>query len=223
MSKLARTLKVDITSDTVCPFCLLGITQFEAAIAKWNKTHPDNKIKLDARLLPYQLRPQMSEEPQDLGAWSAANFGGPERAKAMRTRLAEAYKQAGLELAPSAKVANTNAAHRLETLADTKGRAVNYAVGKDIMRAYQLHGTAPNDPAMLAKIGTQHGLFETEAQGKEWLASDALNKETQRGYLNARADGITGVPFFVFDDKYASSGAVGEDAFYNVIEQVVSP
>jgi predicted DsbA family dithiol-disulfide isomerase len=40
MSKIARTLKVDITSDTVCPFCLLGITQFESAVAKWNKTIP---------------------------------------------------------------------------------------------------------------------------------------------------------------------------------------
>ncbi len=91
----------------------------------------------------------------------------------------------------------------------------------DIMRAYQLQGTPPNDPAMLAKIGTQHGLFESEAQGKEWLASDALNKETQKGYAHARMEGITGVPFFVFDDKYASSGAVGEDAFYNVIGQIV--
>jgi predicted DsbA family dithiol-disulfide isomerase len=98
MSKIARTLKVDITSDTVCPFCLLGITQFESAVARWNKTNPDREVKLDARLLPYQLRPQMSEEPQDLSAWSAATFGGPERAKAMRARLAATYKEAGLDL-----------------------------------------------------------------------------------------------------------------------------
>lgn len=90
------------------------------------------------------------------------------------------------------------------------------------MRAYQLQGTPPNDPEMLAKIGTQHGLFQSEAQGKEWVASDALNAETQKGYARARTEGITGVPFFVFDGKYASSGAVGEDAFYNVIEQIAA-
>ncbi|GMK56095.1 hypothetical protein CspeluHIS016_0211510 [Cutaneotrichosporon spelunceum] len=221
MSKLARTLKVDITSDTVCPFCLLGITQFESALAKWNAKHPDQEVKLDARLLPFQLRPQMPEEPQDLATWSAANFGGAQRAQAIRASLAQSYKQAGLDLSTSSKTANTNAAHRLETLADTKGRMTNYAVGKEIMRAYQLHGTPPNDPTMLSKIGVEHGLFENETQGLEWIKSDALNKETQRGYANARAEGITGVPFFVFDDKYASSGAVGEGAFYGVIDQIL--
>lgn len=98
MSKLARTLKVDITSDTVCPFCLLGVSQFESALARWNKTNPDREVKLDARLLPYQLRPQMSEEPQDLSTWSAANLGGSTRYQAMRARLTEAYKEAGLDL-----------------------------------------------------------------------------------------------------------------------------
>lgn len=123
--------------------------------------------------------------------------------------------------AKSAKVANTNKAHRLEALAQAKGDAVNYAVGKDLMKAYQVDGIAPNDPDMLAKVALEHGLFESTEQAKEWISSDALNDETQAGYRKARNEGITGVPFFVFDDKFAASGAVGVEEFYGMIDRIM--
>lgn len=90
------------------------------------------------------------------------------------------------------------------------------------MEAYQLDGVAPNDPDMLARVAVENGLFETPEHAKEWVASDALNTETQRGYAKSRAEGITGVPFFVFDDKYATSGAVGVDSFYKIIDKVMA-
>lgn len=74
------------------------MTQLETALSKWKSANPDKPVALDARLLPYQLRPTMSEEPVDLAQWSAANLGGPERAKAMRAQLGQSYKQVGLEL-----------------------------------------------------------------------------------------------------------------------------
>lgn len=74
------------------------MTQFETALAKWKNANPDKPVTLDARLLPFQLRPNMSEEPVDLMEWYSANMGGPERAKAMRERMGQSYKQVGLDL-----------------------------------------------------------------------------------------------------------------------------
>lgn len=122
----------------------------------------------------------------------------------------------------NAKITNTNQAHRLEQLALTKGNAINYAVGKELLEDHHLKGLAPNDADNLARVAVENGLFETPEQAKVWIKSDALNAETQREYAKQRAEGISGVPFFVFDDKFATSGAVGVDSFYSIIDKVMA-
>lgn len=120
-------------------------------------------------------------------------------------------------------MANTNKGHRLETLAyEMKGAAVQVELGLDLMRAYQEGGIAPNDKKTLSAIAVKHGLFATEDEAGAWVEGDGCNAETQAGYAKAKREGITGVPHFVFQDKYVTSGAIGVDAFYDAIEKILS-
>lgn len=98
---------------------------------------------------------------------------------------------------------------------------MQFALGLDLMKEYQLKGIAPSDRPMLSRVAVAHGLFSTEEEATQWLNSDAKNAETKAGYAAARAEGVSGVPHFVFQDKYATSGAIGVDGFYSVIDQVM--
>lgn len=120
-------------------------------------------------------------------------------------------------------LANTNDCHRLETLAfDKKGNDDQFDLGMDLMRAYQLDGIAPTDRKMLSGVALKYGLFSTEEEAIKWLDSTELNTKTQEEYAKARREGITGVPHFIFQDKYVTSGAIGVDAFYEAIDKILS-
>lgn len=197
------------------------MTQLQQAASRWNKDHPATPVDVHYRLKPYQLRAEHSEEPFDRNEYSIRQYG-PERWTAASTNLRKAYTDVGLKLSPDASLSNTNTAHRLEQLAlDTKGADVQFALGVDIMKAYQLHGVAPSDRPMLSRIAVQHGLFDNEQDATKWLDGNDKDAETKAGYAAARAEGVSGVPHFVFQNKYATSGAIGVDGFYSVIDQVM--
>lgn len=179
-------------------------------------------MTLQHKLHPYQLRPEMAYEPVARNADMDARYGAGGRGPVIRANLAQQFADAGLTYAPDTLVANTHRAHRLEMLAREKGDGVSWDVGMDLMRAYQVLGQAPSDPAVLAEIGVKHGLFAAQDEGEKWVLSDALDKETKAAYAEGRDKGINGVPNFIFQDKYQTSGALGKDAFKSVIAQIVA-
>lgn len=65
-------------------------------------------------------------------------------------------------------------------------------------------------------------MFDSEDQAREWLAGNEYDEEVKKGYGMARGMGVTGVPFFIFENKWAISGAVGEEAFVDVSRSVIS-
>lgn len=188
----------------------------------YNKSHPSAPVKLEHRLHPYQLRAEMSDTPVPRNADMDARYGSGGRGPVIRANLAQQFADADLVYAKDTMLSNTNRAHRLETLAkDKKGDEVSWDVGMDMMRAYQIDGEAPSDPAVIARVGVAHGLFNNEAEGEAWANSDDRDRETKAAYAQARSMGISGVPNFVFQGKYQTSGAIGADAFKNIIEQIV--
>jgi predicted DsbA family dithiol-disulfide isomerase len=83
--------------------------------------------------------------------------------------------------------------------------------------AYHTDGIHPSDLDTLANIAMKYELFANAQEAKAWLETgDEYDEEVKKGYNSARAMGVSGVPFFIVDNKYAISGAVGEEAFTDV-------
>lgn len=89
---------------------------------------------------------------------------------------------------------------------------------------YMIHteGHHASDRAHLAKIAAKNGVFPSEGEAKTWLEGTELSDEVNKGYAAASRQGIRGVPFFIFDKKFAGSGAVGEEGFEQMLEEVVA-
>lgn len=218
----ARKLRVDITSDTICPFCILGVRQLQVAAEKYKATHP-SAPELDLHFHPFQLGGggKFTETPVNRREYMSSNYGA-ERSAAFAQNFDRQYKSLGLDgFAFDGKLASSHLGHRLTAYAEDKKPEEAAGVAFDLMKNYQVDGHSPSDRDRLAQIAVNHHLFPTEQAAKDWLAGDEKDAEVRKQYKEAVDSGITGVPFFVFDKKYATSGAVGEDQFENIIDQVV--
>ncbi|KAL7424874.1 hypothetical protein Q5752_000560 [Cryptotrichosporon argae] len=211
-------IKVDVTSDVICPFCLLGVKQLEDAIAQYKTSHPSAEFEI--RLLPFQLNGHLPDAPQSRAAYATAKFGA-ERWASIRTAMRDKFCAAGLgEPNLDGEIASTHQAHRLQTLALQQSAAVQLALAHDIFDAYHLRGVSPADRGLLTSLAVKHGLFGTAEDASRWLDGKACDDDVKRGYMRAHQLGVTGVPFFVFQDKYAASGAMGVDEFVGIINEI---
>lgn len=113
-------------------------------------------------------------------------------------------------------MSQSHLAHRLTEYAGQVKPASQLQVAMDIFNVYHVDGVHLSCKDSLAAIAVKNGLFETTQEAATWLAGNACNVEVKKKYGVAQRLGITAVPFFVFNDKYAASGAMGVDEFVNV-------
>jgi len=92
----------------------------------------------------------------------------------------------------------------------------------DLFLGCHSEGKTPSDKTWLSSIAVKHGIFQSESAAKDWLEGSECDEEVKKDYRHAKELGVTGVPFFVFQDKYAASGAMGVDQFVNVSLNVLS-
>lgn len=111
---------------------------------------------------------------------------------------------------------SSHLAQRLQMYTLAHSPKKQLAVYMDLLEAYHIRGIAPSDRPTLAQIAVKHGLFKTEDEVNQWLDGNDCDEEVRKGYLSAQRLGITGVPFFVFQGKYAASGAMGVEEFVGV-------
>ena len=86
----------------------------------------------------------------------------------------------------------------------------------DLLMAYHVDRYHPSDRSLLRSLAVMHGIFPTEEKVDAWLDGNELDMEVRRAYLTAHRLGVHGVPFFVFQGKWAASGAMGVDEFVTV-------
>lgn len=219
----ARKLRVDVTSDTICPFCILGVRQLQVAWDAYSKTHPSAPA-LDLHFHPFQLGGggKFTETPVSRREYMASNYGA-ERSAAFARNFDTQYKALGLGgFAADGQLSSSHLGHRLTALAEEKKPEEAAGLAIDLMKNYQVDGHSPSDRDRLARIAVRHRLFDTEDAAKQWLAGDEKDAEVKKEYKEAVDNGVTGVPYFVFAGKYATSGAVGEQQFESIIDQVVT-
>lgn len=212
-----KALSIDVISDVVCPWCFIGKRHLEAALAQWAGQHPDEEAPV-VRWHPFQLNPGLPSEGIAREKYVSEKFGGPERAKEIYARVARAGESAGIAFRFDAirRQPNTVNAHRLIHIAGAQGR--QDAVVEGLFRAYFLDAVDLTDTRNLVDIGLAAGLDREPTAA--YLAGEQDRLLIENADHRARAIGVQGVPFFVFDQKYAVSGAQPPDVLVDLMNKV---
>ena len=196
-------LTIDIVSDVVCPWCYLGKRRLEEALQKLGRTDAT------VRWRPFQLDESIPEQGLDRQAYMRGKFGDLSRLQSVHDRLVAYGKEVGADydFEAIARAPNTLKAHRLIRWAGEAG--VQDAVVDRLFRAYFEQGQDIGDVATLAEIAAESGLDREEIARR--LASDEDEQAAQSEIDAWRRAGVTGVPFFIFNEKLAVPGAEGVD------------
>ncbi|SEM20320.1 protein disulfide-isomerase [bacterium A37T11] len=207
-------MKVEVWSDIMCPFCYIGKRHYEAALGQFGEA--DN-VELEWK--SFQLDPCIPAEGQQLTVYQymAERKGfSVDQAKEMVGNVASMALQAGLVLDfDHAIVANSFDAHRLIHLAKTHN--LGNVVKEKLFRAHFNEGKDIADATVLQQIGMEAGLGAAYVEAM--LGSDQYAHEVAQDIEQARKIGVRGVPFFVFNDKYAISGAQPVENFRQTLEK----
>ncbi|OCF43490.1 hypothetical protein I317_02640 [Kwoniella heveanensis CBS 569] len=212
-------MKIDITSDVICPFCLIGVKQMMNAIQKYKTLHSSSSLDFQIRLLPYQLNAGLSEQPQTRLDYYKRKFG-EDRAEQIVESMGGRFAELGYKADFSGEISQTHLAHRLQTYALLQGPAKQLPLAMDIFEGFHCNRKHPSDRPWLASLAAKHGIFASEEVALKWLDGEECDLEVKKAYAMAQKLGVTGVPFFVFQDKYAASGAMGEDEFVKLLEEI---
>jgi predicted DsbA family dithiol-disulfide isomerase len=201
-------MKVEIWSDMVCPFCYMGKHRYEKALAQF--AHRDD---IEVVWHSFQLYPGVKKITTKENAYQyLARVKGIslEQSKQMHASVVQMAQSDGLQYNfDKTTVANSYNAHRLLQMAKKHGRGSD--AEEHIFKAYFTDGKDIDDIPTLTSIGVAIGL--DKAAVEKMLHSNDFAAEVAADLKEAEQIGITGVPFFVFDRKYAVSGAQPVDTF----------
>ena len=204
-------MKIEIWSDVMCPFCYIGKKHFEAALEQI--PYKDN---IQVEWKSFQLDQDLSKvEPIEAKEYFAKKGYAEEQVAGMKTRLQEMGNAAGISFNEGNIMINTGEAHRLIQFAQSKG--LGNEAEEALFKAYFTDNKNVADFDTLAEIGAEIGLNKTEVS--EMLQSDAFVFEVASDILDGRNIGVTGVPFFVIDRKYALNGAQPVEYFVSALTQ----
>jgi predicted DsbA family dithiol-disulfide isomerase len=195
------SVTVDIVSDLVCPWCYIGKRHLEAALASMGSSAP----QVTVRWHPFQLNPDLQRAGMSRQTYVETKFGGAARAAQVYERIRLAGQATGLTLFFDRieRQPNTLAGHALVALAQEHG--VGDAVVEALFHAYFVDGVFIGDVARLADIGAAQGLDRTRIETV--LSDDTTLANIAAQDHAVRQQGISGVPFFLINEKFALSGA----------------
>lgn len=207
-------MKVDIWSDVRCPFCYLGKKKFEAAL----ELFPE-KDKVEVVWHSFQLDPNLKTQPEinTIEHFVKTKGVSEEQAKQMFDNVTKMAKEVGINFnLEKSIIANSGNAHRLIQFAKSKN--LGNEIEEALFKVHFLDTKNIDDLQVLVQTGVSIGLKKEEV--KAVMETDAFSYEVKQDEMQARNIGVSGVPFFVFDDKYAVSGAQPTEIFLQTLEKV---
>jgi len=212
-------MQIDIFSDVVCPWCFIGKRHLESALALYGAQHPDAVLP-KVVWHPFQLNPQLPVEGMPRGDYTSAKFGGAERAREIYARVAQAGTKAGIEFRfDDIRVQpNTVDAHQLILLAGAFD--AQDGVAESLFTGYFLEGCDLSQRQTLLDLAERGGL--PRAESENCLETQQLRPQVEEQDQQARSLGVEGVPFFVFNQKLAASGAQPPEVLADTMGQAAS-
>jgi predicted DsbA family dithiol-disulfide isomerase len=205
------TLPIEMISDVVCPWCLIGKRRLEKAIA----LRPD--IPVELRFQPYFLNPWVPREGLNREQYLITKFGSPERYGPIAARVAKAAAQEGLAYAPEkiTRQPNTLDCHRLILWAGQSGNAA--CMKQRLMELYFSEGRDLSDRDTLVKAAAECGLDADTVRAR--LAAEEDTARVQHDADSAKEAGIDGVPCFIFGGVFAVQGAQSPEYLAQAIDR----
>lgn len=197
----------------MCPFCYIGKRNFETALEQFS-----NKNGIEVEWKSFQLDPSLPEvQDSNYTDYLMVSKGlGRPQVEGMLNNVTQMAKGVGLEYDfDRAVMVNSFKAHRVLQLA--KMRGLGDAAEERLFRAFFTEGRNIADDDTLLELGKEAGLNETEIRSS--LSDERYSDMVRQDIQEARAIGVTGVPFFVFNRKYAVSGAQPPQAFLQTLEK----
>ncbi|NTJ42403.1 DsbA family oxidoreductase [Agrobacterium larrymoorei] len=210
-----QRIVIDVVSDMVCPWCYLGKARLDLAIAE-----VQDEISVDVNWRPYQLNPDYPPEGVDHHKALAEKLGGQERVDQAHAMLTELGKEVGIHYDFAAvKIGpNTLDAHRLSLWAHSESRELQDKVVSALFKANFEQGRNIGDHAVLMDVAEAAGMDRELV--RRLLSSDA-DKDTIKAEIDAGQQmGVSGVPFFILDQKYAVSGAQSQEVLINALRDI---
>lgn len=207
-------LKVEVWSDVVCPFCYIGKRHYEIALQDF-----PHKDEIELEFKSFQLDPDFVQNPDeklDLAEALAKKYGrSVEEMKAMQNQIVATAKNVGLNYDFDKAVRfNTFNAHRVAKMAEEKG--IGNEMEEALFKAYFEEGKDLGNTETLTQLAMEVGLSKEEVE--KALTDDDYAFMVNRELREATQLGISSVPFFVFDRKYAVQGAQPPQAFAQTLE-----
>jgi predicted DsbA family dithiol-disulfide isomerase len=207
-------MTVEIWSDVMCPFCYIGKRRFEEALKEF-----PGRDSVTVTWKSFQLNPEMVTDPSKSINQFLAELKGIsiEQAKLMNDRVTDMAREAGLTYDfDKAIAANSFDAHRLSHFA--KKFNSQDAIEESLFKAYFTEGKNTADHETLVTIAVENGL--DEGSTRAMLKGNDFTEDVERDMYEAQQVGARGVPFFVFDNKYAISGAQPSRLFLQALNTV---
>jgi predicted DsbA family dithiol-disulfide isomerase len=209
---MTAQMRIDIYSDTVCPWCFLGKRRFDLALAQRPYLEPRVAWR------PFELNPDMPWEGVERAAYLTAKVGGPDRVAALEEALTQQGEAIGVRFRFDLikRMPNSRRSHLL--IAHAARYGLQARVKDRVMQAYFEEGSDIGELDELVRLGVEAGLGEREARAALVL------REGQDGVVAAERHagtlGITSVPTYIFDGQYTLAGAQEPSNMARILDQV---
>lgn len=216
MNITKHKMQVEIWSDIMCPFCYIGKRKFEAALEQFQ-----DKDNVEIIWKSFQLSPELKTQPdKSIHSFLSEHKGIPlEDAKRMNNRVSQMAKQVGLVYNfDKSVVANSFNAHRFSHFAKQYGKQGE--AEEKLFYSYFTDGKNIDDYETLVQLGSEIGLDKDQL--KNTLDSNAYADEVLNDIYEAHQVGVRGVPYFMFNNKFAVAGAQDIQVFSETLEKSFS-
>lgn len=214
MTVRPANIRIDIVSDVVCPWCIIGFKQLERALAQI-----EDEVKPEIHWHPFELNPQMPPEGQDLREHMAEKYGTTiEESRAARERLKQIAQSLDVEfhLDEGMRIYNTFKAHQLLHWAGEQGEQTKLELA--LFESYFSRAERVDAPEVLVAVAARAGLDQDEARSvlDDGRYVDAV-RDQQRFWLSK---GIHAVPSFILDQRYLIPGAQDPEVFVAALQKL---
>lgn len=207
-------LRIDIVSDVVCPWCIIGYKQLQQALGQM----PDS-FAVDIHWQPFELNPHMPAEGQDLREHIAEKYGtSPERSREVRAHMTALGNALGFtfDYYDGMRIYNTFLAHQLLHWAAGKGRQTELKLA--LFEAFFSRRENVGDIHLLSTVAGRVGLDQQEAD--QILTSGCYAQAVRQEQAQWLDREVHAVPMFYFNDGYPVPGAQESQTFVRVLEKL---
>ena len=209
-----KTLKIDIVSDVVCPWCAVGYANLSSALENLSE-----KVDADIQWHPFQLNPYMPKEGQAIDEHLSEKYGlDATQLKQNQQHLVDVGQKAGVEFNfnQRSRIFNTLDCHVLLDFAQSQNKQTELKLA--LFKAYFGEGSNVSDHAVLIKAAVSIGLDQQAIE--QALADDALREKVKAEEEKYKSLGINSVPAFIINNQYLISGGQPVESFVQALTEI---